>query len=288
MYNFISLHLNCPSCNTSLMDNNKPVDNEPGIKLVIDHKGEKGFIWLSSVYGSYNYISDVEITKGYVAGFSCPNCNTQLTSKLLCKVCEAPMIDFTLDMGGRVSICTRSGCKNHAVEFEDLGLALKKLYQEYSYQGAGLSRQSGSSRSQKPLAVISDNSEIIETGSKLNGYCPNCHKSLIENDMLRLRIVNEEEGDLFLSPYLNVFTSKSTIFLPEDKVAKDLRCFHCNQSLIASDKTCEKCGSPAARISVSASTKLIAFYICTKKGCRWHGLKEEDLFDIRLEDSDEW
>jgi hypothetical protein len=85
-----------------------------------------------------------------------------------------------------------------------------------------------------------------------------------------------------------VFSSKSTIFLPEDKAVKDLRCIHCDASLIEKGKDCESCGSPIARISVSARTKLIDFYICTKKGCKWHGLNQEDLYDIRLEDSLEW
>ena len=43
-----------------------------------------------------------------------------------------------------------------------------------------------------------------------------------------------------------------------------------------------------AKINVSASSKLIDFYICTKKGCKWHGLSEEDLYSIKLEESDEW
>jgi len=289
MYNFISLHLNCPSCNKSLMDNNKHVDNEPSINLIIQHEGKKGLIWLSSVYGSYNYVSEVEIRKDQLADFYCPHCNSQLTSKLPCKICDAPMVDFNLDMGGRVSICTRSGCKNHAIEFEDLGLALKKLYQEFGFPGKSNPRHPDVHPNQKPIdKIISEKAEILETGAMLNAYCPHCHKSLIENEMLRLRIISEAEGDLFLSPYLNVFTSKSTIFLPEDRVVNDLKCFHCHHSLIAEEKNCEKCGSPAARISITARTKFIDFYICTKKGCRWHGLNEDDLFEIRLEDSNEW
>jgi uncharacterized OB-fold protein len=76
--------------------------------------------------------------------------------------------------------------------------------------------------------------------------------------------------------------------LPEDKIVGDLVCPHCDHTLIVPDKNCEKCGSPVARISVSARVKLIDFYICTKKGCRWHGLSENDLYEIRLEDSNEW
>lgn len=63
--------------------------------------------------------------------FFCPHCISNLCGKNNCKSCDAPMINFNLDMGGRVSICSRNGCQNHAIEFEDLSLAFKKLYQEY-------------------------------------------------------------------------------------------------------------------------------------------------------------
>ena len=40
--------------------------------------------------------------------------------------------------------------------------------------------------------------------------------------MLKLKIHNGEEGFLMLSPYMNVFTSKSTIFLEERVDAQNL------------------------------------------------------------------
>ncbi len=288
MYNFISVRVNCPVCNKSLMDGSKKVDNEPSIGLIIKTKRAKGLIWLSSIYGSYNYISEVDTPNGEVADFYCPHCHAHLQSSLTCKICDAPMADFNLDMGGRVSICTRSGCKNHSVEFEDLSVALKKLYQEYGFRGREYPKNLDLRTDEPTVVKHEDSKEIIESGTFLNAYCPHCRKSLIDNEMLRLKISNGEEGELLLSPYLNVFTSRSTIFLPEDKTVHDLKCFHCNRSLLDEEKRCGKCGSPAARIIISARTKFIDFYICTKKGCRWHGLNEEDLYEIRLEDSDEW
>jgi methionyl-tRNA synthetase len=200
------------------------------------------------------------------------------------------MVPFYLDMGGKVSICSRNGCKNHAVSFDDLSDAMKKLYQEYGLAGNGMKRtvEPGDQEVHQHAEVKDEATEIIESGTFLQTYCPHCQKSLIEDDMLKVKITNGEEGYLMLSPYMNVFSSKSTIFLPEDKVVKDLKCFHCNTSLIPKDKDCGKCGSPVAKISVSARTKLIDFYICTKKGCRWHGLNQDDYYDIRLEDSLEW
>jgi hypothetical protein len=200
------------------------------------------------------------------------------------------MVPFYLDMGGKVSICSRSGCKNHHVEFEDLSMALRKLYQEYGFRGRKYPKKEQPSEQQSKTVEkpVDEHTEIIETGTFLQSYCPHCRKSLIVNDMLKLKIINGEEGFLLLSPYLNSFTSKSTIYLPEDKPVTDIMCFHCDASLVENDKSCGKCGSPVAKINISASSKLIDFYICTKKGCRWHGLSEEDLYSIKLEESDEW
>lgn len=287
MYEFLSLHFKCPKCDSSLMDHDHPIDNEPGLKLEIECESRKGLIWLSSIYGSYNYSVDIELPKNSIAKFYCPACKENIVSDSTCPSCNAPMVPFLLDMGGRVNICSRSGCKNHFVEFEDLSLALKRLYQEYSYVG----RPSTASEKVIPTEkapVKKDVQEIIESGAFLQAYCPHCKKSLVEEEMLKFKISNDEEGYLLLSPYLNVFSSKSTIYLPEAKTVGDLKCFHCDTSLILKDRHCEKCNAPVARIAVTARTKLIDFYICTKKGCKWHGLNEQDLYDIRLESSMEW
>ena len=39
---------------------------------------------------------------------------------------------------------------------------------------------------------------------------------------------------------------------------------------------------------VGATSRLVDFYVCSKKGCTWHGLSREDMNDIRLEQSLEW
>lgn len=290
MYNFITVYVKCPVCGKSLMDQTKKVDNEPSINLIIKSGDHKGFVWLSSVYGSYNNTCEIEVENNAVVEFYCPQCRSQLTSKVNCTSCDAPMVDFNLEMGGKVSICSRKGCKNHPIEFEDLSLALRQLYQQYGFRDREYPRNLDLRTVPPEPAVKKENdpAEILQTGTFLMAYCPHCRKSLIENEMLKLKIANGEEGFLMLSPYLNTFTSKSTVVLPEDKTVNDLKCWHCDKSLIENEKLCGKCGSPAAKVSISARTKLIDFYICTKKGCKWHGLNEDDLFEIRLEDSDEW
>jgi len=286
MYELISLKLKCPVCGKSLMDDDHLVDNEASILLNLEIAGKKGQIRLSSIYGSYNYVTDIDLPKGEIAKFSCTHCDAHVTSDAECLSCSAPMVPFYLDMGGKVTICSRSGCKNHVVEFEDLAVALKKMYEEYGLAGKDdFVPDHKITQSEKP---VDEQKEIIESGTFLNSYCPHCSKSLLQDNMLKLKVHNGEEGFLMLSPYMNVFTSKSTILLEEDKVLKDVRCWHCDKSLIPEKKNCDKCGSDVVRIEVGARTKLIDFYICTKKGCRWHGLSGDDLYDIRLQDSLEW
>ena len=117
------------------MDSSKLVDNEPSIVLNVEIGGKQGEIHLSSIYGSYNYVTSIEMVEGEEAKFSCPHCLSEITSDAECLSCGAHMVPFYLDMGGKVSICSRSGCKNHFVEFDDLSVALRKLYQEYGLAG---------------------------------------------------------------------------------------------------------------------------------------------------------
>jgi hypothetical protein len=285
MYDFLALKVKCPICSKSLMDKQVLVDNESSIKLNIEIGEKKGIINLSSIYGSYNYSTDIEMLTDEIAKFTCPHCTALVLDESTCLSCDAPMVPFYLDMGGKVSICSRSGCKQHKVEFDDLSVALNKLYQEYGLAGNYQEKVKSLKRTNETVDSVK---ETIESGSFLQAYCPHCKKSLIENEQIKLKIKNGKNGFIMLSPYLNVFTLKSTISLPEDKTVGDLLCFHCNESLVKDEKNCETCNSPTIKIAISARTKLLDFYICTKKGCKWHGLSEKDYYDIRLEDSLEW
>jgi hypothetical protein len=293
--NFISLKVKCPVCNKSLMDNEHKVDSEPSIKLAIKSGGKEGTIRLSSVYGSYNYLCDIDVPDQEIVSFFCPLCREELESAELCKSCDAPLVSLILDLGGKVSFCSRKGCQDHNVGFEDLTVALNKLYQEFGGQANIHKLKTTRDEIITPIKTKSkseaeDHKEIIESGSFLQIYCPHCKKSLIADGMMKLKIINEnnEEGFFLSTPYLNVFTSRSTIYLPEEKEVKDIRCFHCDTSLKVPEKKCEKCGTTISKVIVGARTKMIDFYICNRKGCTWHGLNKNDLENIRLEDSLEW
>jgi len=287
MYNFITINVNCPSCANSLMDKIHTVDNEPSIHLKIEAGSRRGNIRLSSIYGSFNFLSDINPEVNEVVKLSCPQCSALLESQEYCRICNAPMAYLNLNMGGRVSFCTRISCKNHSVEFEDLSTALTKLYSDFSLE-AKTPNEHIYEKKEHVRTEADEKSEIIETGTFLQSYCPYCKKSLIVDGMLKLKVKSEDSGYLMLSPYLNVFSSKSTIFLPEDKVLGDIQCPFCDHTLLLEVPKCEQCGSQIARIAISARTRLIDFYMCSKKGCRWHGLSKEDIDEIRLDDSLEW
>jgi uncharacterized protein (UPF0212 family) len=290
MFNIISLKVKCPICAASLMDKEQLVDNEPGIKLNISIGNKHGHIWLSSIYESYNYIADIDIPQNEIAVFHCPHCHKEMTSLDTCASCHAPLVPFHLEEGGRVTICSRSGCKKHSVAFEDLSTALGYFYDKYTYVHTDNFKLSPHHEEKKIVTDADEDKEIIKTGSFLSSYCPHCMRSLIEDRMIKLKVENEsgETGFMMLSPYLNVFTHKSSIKLPERHPIKNIRCFHCDEPLFVQDKHCPVCNSEIAKILVAAMTKMIDFYICSKKGCTWHGLSDDDIQSIVLEDGKDW
>lgn len=290
MFNIISLKVKCPICAASLMDKDHPVDNEPGIKLNISIGDRKGHIWLSSIYESYNYEADIEIPQNEIATFHCPHCKQEITSEDECVACHAPLVPFHLEEGGKVAICSRAGCKKHSVAFEDLSTALGYFYDKYTYVHPENFNMSPHHEEKKVDTESEEDKETIKTGSFLSSYCPHCKHSLIEDRMIKLKVENElgETGFMMLSPYLNIFTHKSTIKLPEQHQIKSIRCIHCDELLFVKDKHCPVCNSEIAKINVAAMTKMIDFYICSKKGCTWHGLSDDDIQSIVLEDSKDW
>lgn len=288
----IPLKLKCPICSASLMDEKKLIDDKPSLHLIIEIQGKRGDIWLSSIYGNYDYETNIDIPDNAIVRFFCPVCGEELKSESKCDICNAPMIPINLEEGGRVRFCSRKGCTNHVIEFKNPELALKLLYDNYSYNNKN-TNEINFKRIEETLKkqVKKDNAEkeIIKKGTFLYAYCPHCKHALIKDNMVELAIINKEgeKGILRLSPYLNVFSHESTIRLPEGEPVKDILCPYCGESLITDEK-CPVCGSKVADILVTSSTMLVDFKFCSKAGCKWHGISEEDEKSIILEDSDEW
>jgi len=288
--NLVSLRVKCPVCGHSLMDEHRPVDNCPSIKLNVKVGEKTGVIHLSSVWESFNYVCNIETPRNEILQLSCPHCNATLKGKADCEACDAPMLPLDLELGGDVCICSRMGCKSHFVKFVDFSFALKRLYIDAGYQGRPyVEDMSAIPKKKTPVTEEEEKTELVRTGTFLHTYCPHCKKSLIEEGSVKLKIDRgDKEGYLMLSPYLNVFTSRSTIRLTEDQILANIRCFHCDQSLETTDFECGECGSRVARMVVGATSRLVDFYVCSRKGCTWHGLSREDMNDIRLEQSLEW
>ncbi len=127
----IEVRIKCPLCGKSLMDDSREIDGNASICVVGEAGGQKGKIWLSSLYGSYNVESQREISEGNVTTFFCPECHEELKSTRTCELCEAPMVPFGFAEGGTVQICSRRGCKRHLVEFSDIRAELRSFVDNY-------------------------------------------------------------------------------------------------------------------------------------------------------------
>jgi len=133
MVKSVSIHVKCPLCKTSLMDNEHLLNAKPSIKLNIELGNSRGIIRLCSIYDCYDHDSDMDISDVDIAIFSCPHCNQILNTLEKCDICDAPIVSFALDIGGKVAICSRKGCTKHYVTFENPHDAVNKFYDEYGF-----------------------------------------------------------------------------------------------------------------------------------------------------------
>lgn len=127
--------------------------------------------------------------------------------------------------------------------------------------------------------------KVIRSGSRIDCFCPHCSQSLVDNEHLRLRVQNlrGDRGELSLSPYLNVFESSSTLEAADGEEAADVACPNCDRTLKEAQRTCEVCGSRAARFRVRIEAYETDFFICLRKSCHWHGITEADRSRLILE-----
>lgn len=134
MHNYYQLTLKCPKCSKELRDEDKLIDGVPAMKLLVRSGNEEGSVWLSALYGSFSKESTLTPRDGEISCFSCPHCGEELTSGENCNICQAPLVDFHLFEGGKVSICSRAGCTKHSIEFEDLSTAINHFMNEFELQ----------------------------------------------------------------------------------------------------------------------------------------------------------
>lgn len=121
----------------------------------------------------------------------------------------------------------------------------------------------------------------------LNTYCPHCHNSFNiekkeEKSILFKARYNNKDVDLKLSPYLDVFEIETSVHFKDGDTLDDLVCPNCNKSILNKEVKCGDCGSNVGEVMISALSKLMPFYICTKYGCEWHGLTKADQRKLKL------
>jgi len=114
--------VSCSRCNHTLMDPAQPVDGHPGIRVTIACGDKHGWLLLSSLYGSYDTLSEFDVPEGEVPDFFCPHCHTELSGAAPCVDCGASMVPMIVRGGGVVQICSRQGCHNHMLDLSPMGL----------------------------------------------------------------------------------------------------------------------------------------------------------------------
>ena len=130
----IVVNVKCPYCRKSLMDEKKLIDDYPSVKINIQHHDKTGALYMSSIFGSYNILSDIYVPEEELALFSCPECNASLILKDLCEECKAPLAFLELKNGGTVQICSRRGCKYHFMDYTNFAQKLSVFYDKYKKQ----------------------------------------------------------------------------------------------------------------------------------------------------------
>jgi predicted RNA-binding Zn-ribbon protein involved in translation (DUF1610 family) len=134
MNSLYKLTVKCPKCGCDLSDETKLIDGVPAVRLAVRARGKEGYVWLSSMYGSYDHETTLDMMDGEISTFFCPLCKEELTSRDSCNTCQAHMVDLHLFEGGKVSICSRLGCTKHSIEFEDLATAMNHFFNELEVQ----------------------------------------------------------------------------------------------------------------------------------------------------------
>ena len=106
----------CPACQHSFRDETLKLDGYPSLKLDVAVNGGRGWVRLSTLYGSSTVCSEPEIPEGDVVEFICPHCRSQIQAVSDYPRCQAPMIRLPVGGGGTIQICTRRGCKQHLLD----------------------------------------------------------------------------------------------------------------------------------------------------------------------------
>ncbi len=115
------IEVSCLKCGHSLMDADTPIEGFPSVHLLIRSEGKRDHVYLSALYGSHRGRLKMAIPRGTIVDIICPFCGKALSDGPPCLSCEAPTVSLEMARGGCVRICSRFGCRKHAIAFGDIG-----------------------------------------------------------------------------------------------------------------------------------------------------------------------
>jgi hypothetical protein len=137
-----------------------------------------------------------------------------------------------------------------------------------------------------------DNAELLalEHEGDLASFCPHCHAPLNVYDPETKRVwiglgvqVDGAACELLLDPRLDTYERRCSGGWSDDALADDVRCPHCDATLVEADANCERCEAPVFGLEVSVHTRVVPLALCTRAGCAWHGVSTRTRAKILAE-----
>jgi hypothetical protein len=253
----------CPSCGETLVEGEH-------LKLNVERaSGERGLLRLSPFLNVFECSSTIGLPEGEeVADLVCPRCGRTLkvphracgdcgsgAARLHVRV-ESERVDFF--------ICMRKSCHWHGIS--------EAVRSRLILETAGF---------RDPI----NETELIQTGTRLQCHCPHCKGSLVsgEDIVVAIEDTHGNGGTLQLSPYLNVFRAECSLPLARGEEVAEMKCRACNASLMSATRRCQLCGARSARFRVKTAYHDVDFHICARRMCHWHGLDDESRRRVRLD-----
>jgi NADH-quinone oxidoreductase subunit E len=117
------LCVSCPTCKKSLMDSDYHIDDYPSVKFDVFFNGQKGWLRLSSLYGSNGIVLEHQIPPNILSQFYCPHCLNELPRLSHCTECGSFMAALFVPEGCTWEICTRSGCRGHLLNLDQMNMS---------------------------------------------------------------------------------------------------------------------------------------------------------------------
>lgn len=123
-------HVYCPNGH-ALRDIRKKIHGYPAIKVKVMYGNQEGLLYIDPVFGSYDNIEEnIDIPKGGVVEFFCPECGVSLVDKdSSCQLCASPMYVFHLPKGGVIEGCLKKGCYFHKMKIVDAEQQVARLFE---------------------------------------------------------------------------------------------------------------------------------------------------------------